>query len=168
MRIVLLLLCLLVFACESSDSPRGKLKQLEKNWREQEASGKPVDRGQALLLARSAEFYARQNPEDPEAPRYALLAGKLFDDLGRHGEALLACEIVRFKHPDSPEAADATLLFAQVLHLDIHDAHRAELAYQEFLTRWPSHPQARLAEEALAFFRTPSEQLHPDSLKRNP
>lgn len=168
MRIALLLFCLLAFACDSSDSPRSKLKALEDQWREQEEAKQPVDRGNALLLARSADFFARHNLKDAESPRYALLAAKLFDDLGRHGEALRACEIVRFEFPDSPEAADATLLFAQVLHVDIHDHHRAEMAYQEFLTRWPSHPQARLAEEALAFFRKPVEQLHPDSLAKRP
>ena len=156
----------LVAGCGGPPGPEAQLRQLEREWREAESQGQPVDRQRLVVLARTADFYARQHPQAADAPRSALLAARLFDDLGRHGEALLACELVRFQFGESPECAEATLLFAQVLHLDIHDRHRAELAYDEFLRRWPQHPQRRLAEEALAFFRTPADSLLPDSLRR--
>ncbi len=160
------LIGLSVVGCGTPPGPKAQLERLEREWRKAETRGQPIDRQQVLMLARTADFYARQYPKAADAPRYALLAARLFDDLGRHGEALLACELVRFQFGDSPEAADATLLFAQVLHLDINDRHRAELAYDEFLRRWPEHPQRRLAEEALTFFRTPVDSLLPDSLRR--
>ena len=166
--LLLLATAFLLFAtsCQPDNPEKARLAELEQQWRETEEAKQPVDPNYILLLARTAEHFASQQVKDDDAPRYSYLAARLYFELGRVDEAERACIRSLQNFPDSPKAADATLMLAQIQHTERGDEQKTINLYEAFLKKWPDHPDARLAKEALTFFREKPENLLPDSLKR--
>jgi N-acetylmuramoyl-L-alanine amidase len=96
--------------------------------------------------------------------------GRKFDDPKMLSAAIGQYEFLRREYPGSKHRFGALFAIGEIYRDDVNNAARAKATFQEFLRRYPSHPSARDAREAIAQMDVDAaaKKLQPKSARNKP
>ena len=167
----------LAASASSAERKQQAREQFEKAEQMREAlNGRPADQRTRKDYMRVADAYRKVYyvaPASSKADASVIAVAEVLADMGRQFQpgdkdlraAIGEYEFLRREYPGSKYRFQALFTIGQIYKEDLGDDEAAKLTFEEFLHRYPRHPLAREARQAMAELnhpaaRTPVVEAH--------
>lgn len=156
---------LFITSCTNEkDSAYSEIKKIEKELKE---STEKINDSLALVLVDKYSVFAERYKDDPNTPQMLFKAGELCNALNMSDRALRIYQRIYKTYPNYVHTPESLFLCGFIYENQLNDLKSAELAYKEFLQKYPTHTLAKDAKAALEYLGKDPAELIKEFEKKN-
>lgn len=118
-----------------------------------------IDKTQAMKLVQLYLGFAKDFPDDSQAPQYLFKAGELSMNLNLGQQAIQYFTNMLNNYPECDKRPEAIFLQAFIYENQLQDYDRAKKLYKDFINQYPSHELYDDAKASLKNIGRPLEDI---------
>jgi tetratricopeptide (TPR) repeat protein len=160
LRLSAVLIILAGITLQCSQSPKSRIKELEKKIGSENFTLDEKGMKLANELVTDYITYADSHKDSPEAPDYIYSAADLSLNIGKSKEALDLYNQIIYKYPDYAKAPECLFLVGYIYENYFQQYGKAKEIYESFLKKYPNHDfadDARISIENMG--KSPEELI---------